>query len=156
MLMELSRLELLEPLRSADLRIGVKRFSQARLAEPEFGVPTMSSHSKKEIWLRRLTWLLAIIALIQTVVYLGTPFLPVSNGTLAVARKCLIPPKADADFDFLATNAIWRGKKMKVLLGHANLANYNRELVNWQLDDKMYRDYVLSPVITGKADEQLN
>jgi hypothetical protein len=111
MLMELSRLELLEPLRSADLRIGVKRFSQARLAEPEFGVPTMSSHSKKEIWLRRLTWLLAIIALIQTVVYLETPFLPVSNGTLAVARKCLIPPKADADFDFLATNAIWRGKK---------------------------------------------
>ena len=42
---------------------------------------------------------------------------------------------------------------MKVHLGHANLANYNRELVNWQLDDKMYRDYVLSPVITGNADE---
>ncbi len=111
---------------------------------------------KREIWLRRATWVLAALALLQTTIYLGTPLLPVSNGTLAVARKCLIPPKTVADFDFLATNSIWRGKKLKVLLEHVNLANYDRELVNWQLDDKMYRDFVLSPVITGKPNEQLN
>ena len=75
--------------------------------------------------------------------------------SLAVACKCLIPPKTTADFDFLATNSVWRGTKLKVLLEHVNLANYNRELVNWQLDHKMYRDFVLSPVITGKPDEQL-
>src|SRR5208282_5039922 len=27
------------------------------------------------------------------------------------------------------------------------LAVYNRELINWQVDDKIYREYVLSPVI---------
>ena len=30
---------------------------------------------------------------------------------------------------------------------HVKLAGYNRELVNWQVDDQMYRDYVLSPTI---------
>jgi hypothetical protein len=30
---------------------------------------------------------------------------------------------------------------------HVELAGYNRELINWQLDDKVYRDFVLSPVI---------
>ena len=36
------------------------------------------------------------------------------------------------------------------------LAEYNRQLINWQMDDKIYRDFVLSPVITGNSGEQLN
>jgi len=36
------------------------------------------------------------------------------------------------------------------------LAGYNRELINWKLDDAMYRDFVLSPVITGTPDESLD
>jgi hypothetical protein len=150
MLMELSRPE------SGGARHSVRAENQLPENIGAQGTDAPCQLGKWEIWLRRAAWVLAAAALLQTTVYLGTPLLPVSNETLAVARKCLIPPKADADFDFLATNSIWRGKKLKVLLDHVNLANYDRELVNWQLDDKMYRDYVLSPVITAKADEQLN
>ena len=42
------------------------------------------------------------------------------------------------------------------MLAHVELAGYNRKSVNWQLDDNLYRDFVLSPVITGNAGEQLN
>ena len=150
MLMELSRPE------SGGARHSVRAENQLPENIGAQGTDAPYQLGKWEIWLRRSAWVLAAVALLQTTIYLGTPLLPVSNGTLAVARKCLIPPKEVADFDFLATNSIWRGKKLKVLLDHVNVANYDRELVNWQLDDKMYRDFVLSPVITGKPDEQLN
>jgi hypothetical protein len=41
-------------------------------------------------------------------------------------------------------------------LGWLWLANYNRQLINWKLDDKMYQDFVLSPVLTGDSNEQLD
>jgi hypothetical protein len=105
MLMELSRPE------SGGARHSVRAENQLPENIGAQGTDAPYQLGKWEIWLRRAAWVLAAAALLQTTVYLGTPFLPVSNGTLAVARKCLIPPKADADFDFLATNAIWRGKK---------------------------------------------
>jgi hypothetical protein len=114
---------------------------------------------KQRTWEIRLRWLagiLAVLAVAQTAVYLGTPFLPVSDRTLAVAQKCLIQRNEIEDFEFLSTNAIWRGQKLKVLLEHVRLANYNRQLINWKLDEKMYQDFVLSPVISGDANEQFN
>jgi len=52
---------------------------------------------------------------------------------------------------------IWEGEKLKNPAGNTlNWPAYNRELINWHLDDKLYRDYVLSPVITAKPGEQLN
>jgi hypothetical protein len=105
------------------------------------------SCGKKEMWLRRVAWILAATAGLQTIVYVGTPFLSVNHRTLAIARKCLVPPKEIKDFDFLSANPIWQGIKLKILLEHVDLANYNRQLVNWQLDDKIYQDYVLSPVL---------
>jgi hypothetical protein len=113
----------------------------------ESGVRIQKSEVRTSHWLRWAACFLASIALLQTVVYWGTPFLPISKGTLTIARKCLVPPKAIGDFDFLSANPIWRGQKLKVLLEHVELANYNRSLVNWQLDDKMYQDYILSPII---------
>ena len=56
-------------------------------------------------------------------------------------------PKEHADFENLATHPIWHGQKLKTLLTHVELAGYNRELINWQVDEKMYRDFVLSPAI---------
>ena len=118
--------------------------------------PFVVTRSKKEVWLRRLAWCLATAALAQTTVYLGTPFLPVNNGTLAVARKCLIPPGEIGDFDYLSANPIWQGKKLKTLLEHVDLANYNRQIVNWKLDDAIYREYVLPPAIQPECDGQFH
>jgi hypothetical protein len=75
---------------------------------------------------------------------------------LAIARKVLVQPKQKADFEALACRPIWSGQKLKTLLEHVELAGYNRELINWQLDDAVYRDFVLSPVITGETGERLD
>ena len=147
MLMELSRIE--GPVENEVMSLTSKIGNQS---ETPYVVP----YSKKEICLRRVAWVLAAAALLQTVVYLGTPFFLVSNETLAIARKCLIPPKEISDFEFLSANPVWRGKQLKILLEHVNLANYNRQLINWTLDDKMYREYVLMPTIQPERDGQLH
>jgi predicted esterase len=109
-----------------------------------------------EIAFRWLVVLLATWALVETAIHLVPPYFSVNERTLAVARKFLVQPKKRADFEYLAVQSIWQGEKLKTLLEHVELANYNRDLINWQLDDKIYQDYVLSPVITGDSKEQLN
>jgi dienelactone hydrolase len=109
-----------------------------------------------EIALRWVAALLAAWAVTVSAVHLFPPHLMVSETTLSIARKHLVEPKESADFECLAAQPIWRGQKLETLLDHVELAGYNRELINWQLDDKVYRDYVLSPVITGASGEQLN
>ena len=58
-----------------------------------------------------------------------------------------MPSKERGDFEYLIAQPIWHGQKLKTLLTHVELAGYNRELINWQLDDKIYRDFVSSPII---------
>jgi len=153
-LLGLSKLEPLVGREVTSLSSGGRNQQLETGNQPE--TPCVVSCSKKGIWPRRLAWGFATIAAVQTTVYLGIPFLPLSKGTLAIARKCLIPPKETGDFDFLSAKPIWEGKPLKILLEHVNLANYNRQLVSWQVDDKMYLDCVLSPVITPNPQEQLN
>ena len=104
---------------------------------------------RREIGLRWLAAILAAFALAQTAVHLVPPRLPVGERTLAFARKHLVTPSQRSDFDFLAAQPCWRGQPLKTLLEHVELANYNRELVNWKVEDSVYREFVLSPVIEG-------
>jgi dienelactone hydrolase len=103
--------------------------------------------TKGEIALRWLAGTLATWALTVTAIHLVPPHFLVSNTTLSIARQHLVEPKEKADFEFLAAQTIWSGQKLRTLLDHVELAGYNRELINWQLDDTIYRDYVLSPII---------
>jgi hypothetical protein len=96
------------------------------------------------IALRWLAGIIAVVALGLTALHLITPQRVVSERTLALARKFIVPPKEKADFEFLAAKPIWSGQPLKHLLQHAHLANYNRTLVNWKLDDQLYREFVLS------------
>ncbi len=112
--------------------------------------------SRGEIALRWLAVILATWALTETAIHLVTPHFAVSNTTLSIARKFLVQPKERADLEYLVAQPFWHGEKLQTLLTHVELAGYNRELINWQLDDKVYRDFVLSPVITGRSGEQLN
>ena len=123
-----------------------------------FGKPARPEKIKlkrPEIALRWLAVLLATWASAETAIHLATPFFSVSDRTVSLARQFLVQPKERADFECLAAKHIWLGEKMGALLDHVELAGYNRELINWQLDDKIYRDFVLSPVITGNPGEQL-
>jgi dienelactone hydrolase len=102
---------------------------------------------RHEIALRWLAVILGIWALAETAIHLVTPHFSVNDTTLSIARRFIVQPKQQNDFEYLATQPIWHGQKLKTLLTHVELAGYNRELINWQLDDKVYRDFVLSPEI---------
>jgi len=92
----------------------------------------------------------------QTAVHLVPPRLATSERTLSIARKHLVQAKEVSDFEFLAANPVWHGKPLRTLLEHVELAHYNRELINWKLDEQIYRDFVLSPQIDPTADGGLN
>ena len=117
------------------------------------------------------------LALIETIVLVGVPFLPVNQATLAIARHWLVPPKAVEDLDFLAAEmtaqpALARGDESQpgksrgrdarvtklqlgILLQHASLANYNRQIINWPVDDEVYRDYVLWPKLFSESPKKI-
>lgn len=115
--------------------------------------PRLQRH---EVVVRWLAAVLAIWAFAESALHLIPPHFAVSDRTLSIARKILVQPKEKADIGFLAAQPIWLGQKLKTLLDHVELSGYNRELINWQLDDKIYRDFVLSPVITGNSGERFD
>ena len=114
-------------------------------------VPTWAS-----LCLRWLAVILATVAIGQTAWYLVPLQLEITPRTLKLARRHLVQQKEVGDFDSLSTNSCWPGKKLKTLLQHVELANYNRELVNWKLDDDIYRQFVLSAQIDPARDGDMN
>jgi len=119
-------------------------------------VPKPGNAQKPGAWLRALAVMFFIAALGISAVHLITPQLPVGKSALGFARKFLLHRKESDNFEWLASQPIWSGKKMKLLLEHVQLATYNRELVNWKLDDEIYRQFVLSPEIAPGFGGQLD
>jgi predicted esterase len=109
-----------------------------------------------DIALRCLAAVLAAAAMAQTALHLVPPHLRTTDRTLSIAREHLVQPKELSDFDCLAPNPVWRGKPLKTLLEHVELAHYNRELINWSLDDAVYRQFVLWAEIEPAADGALD
>jgi O-antigen ligase len=137
----------------------VKTFNEPELAQNIGGggpgVDGSSLLSRWEIWLGRGAWILGIAAVSESAILLGTPFFSVNNTTLTISRHYLVPPSAAGDLNLLAGNVDWGSRKLRPLLQHASLANYNRQLINWKLDDQIYRDCVLNPLIDPARDGQL-
>lgn len=106
------------------------------------------AYQRHEIALRCLATILAVWAAAETALHVITPMLPVNDATLAISRRILVGQKNLASFEFLTKQSIWRGQKLKVLLDQAQLADYNRGLVDWRVSDPVYRDYVLTPEAT--------
>jgi dienelactone hydrolase len=120
------------------------------------GPPEVKRRSRYETILRWLAAVLAMLAVMETALHVFSPLFAVNGSTLAIAREVLVQPNKNVDFEALACRPIWNRQKLKTLLDHVELAGYNRKLINWHVDDAMYRDEVLSPVITGEAGEDLN
>jgi pimeloyl-ACP methyl ester carboxylesterase len=122
-----------------------------RLA-PEPKIPL----TKFEIGLRVTAVVLGILAVADTALHLVPPRMQVSPRTLEIARKYLLAPKWHEDFETLAALPIWRGQRLQTLLTHVELANYTvNELVNWKVEDALYQEFVLSPVIVS-GEQELN
>jgi hypothetical protein len=141
-LLELGRGESRGPSRGGGMRL-VSKEQEDCGQENNVSFPVGASNA----WLRRAGYAMASLALLQTTVLVTTPFLEVNRGTLEIARRWLVPAKAIRDLDLLANDTEVRGQKLRVLLQHASLANYNRELINWKVDEETYQRYVLSPII---------
>jgi O-antigen ligase len=113
---------------------------------------------KLERWEVALRWgavVLAACALTESALHWVPPHFAVSERTLALARRFSVSPKERSDFETLACRPIWQREKLQALLDHAELAGYNRSLVNWPVDQTNYEAFVLSPVITGETNESL-
>jgi dienelactone hydrolase len=107
--------------------------------------------SKLGLGLHVVAAALAILAVADTVLHVVPPRMKVNERTLDIARKHLLAPKWREDFETLAALPIWRGQVVGTLLEHVELAHYTvNELVNWKLDDTVYRQFVLSPVVEEK------
>ena len=122
----------------------------------KFSTPDGFDVSRSQLALWWLAVIMAFWAVGKTVLHQAPPHYPVSDQTLSIARRYLIEPRESADFEFLAAQPIWGNDNLKTLLEHVELSSHNREVINWQLEQKTYEDFVLSPGITGKANEDLN
>lgn len=119
-------------------------------ASGEVAEPKPDRRTGGEIALRVLAIGLAAWALAESALHLLTPRFPVSRTTLSLARRVSVQPGERADFDYLAAQPVWTGIQLKTLLDQVQLAGYNRRLVNWTVDDMMYREDILSPFIPGE------
>jgi pimeloyl-ACP methyl ester carboxylesterase len=112
--------------------------------------------TKFEVGLRVAAVVLGTLAVADTALHLVPPRMRVSPRTIEIARKHLLAPKWHEDFETLAALPVWEGQRLQTLLTHVELAHYTMfELVNWKVDDALYRQYVLSPVI-GEGGHELD
>jgi len=113
--------------------------------------------NKWEIGLRVGAAILVTAAMVQTGIHVITPRLAVSDVTLRIARRFLIPPKWSGDFETLAAKPYWLGQRLKTMLTHVELSNYCvYELINWKIDKEIYDEFVLSPLIMSDERQRKN
>jgi O-antigen ligase/dienelactone hydrolase len=134
----------------AMLPAGIWLLARNRRSFAVSGQPKVA-RAGRERGLRWLAWIMTSFALADTVLHMFVPRLPVNEATLSVARKWLVPVQCREEFEYLATSSVLRSKRLGTLLDCAELANYNRRLVNWQVDDKIYREFVLSPEMDSSS-----
>lgn len=135
-------------------RWGPRWGSRERL--PSRAAGGMPAPVRWEIALRVAAAILAMSAVAVTALHVVLPRLNATDWTLGLARKHLVQATEASDFEFLRAQPVWRGKPLKTLLEHVELAHYNRDLIGWKLDEPVYRDFVLSPQIGPAADGELN
>jgi hypothetical protein len=109
-----------------------------------------------ERMLRWIACLLALLAIGDTTLYLLIPQFPINETTLHLAQRYLVPSNQQNDFIYLSSNPSWQGKPLKTPLENVELADYNRALVNWKVEDQIFREFVLSPTIDSKPDVKFN
>jgi dienelactone hydrolase len=110
--------------------------------------------SKSETGLLLIAAVLGMLAVAVVALRLIPPRMNVTERTLSIARNYLVAPKLRKDFETLASLPIWQGQRLQTLLTQVQLAHYTaNEIVNWKVDDALYGQFVLSPVIAGDEHE---
>lgn len=96
----------------------------------------------------------AAMALAQTILHLALPRLAVTPKTIVTAEKMIVKPEWRDDFAFLASDPGWKGKPVWQLLQHVELAGLQRRQFYAELNDALYREYVLSSRIGAEGPQE--
>lgn len=105
------------------------------------------THTRTELVLQSAAIVLGCYAAGLTAVHLILPRLAVSDFSLSVADAFLVQEAWRKDFDFVVRNSVSRGKRLGAVLAHAELAHLQRRHFYQELDEPVYQEYVLSPVV---------
>jgi predicted esterase len=100
-----------------------------------------------------ISLILAVLASGYSAIHLGLPQLRPSSRVVEWTRSVLVRHSLRDDFDWLTQQAGMTNQKIGTLLQHLELANYNRNLVGWKVEDSIYREFVLSPKILPEAEK---
>ncbi len=99
---------------------------------------------------------LAAAAFWETGFRLGMPFLQLSESTRNLTRRWIIQNSQRADFDYLTGLPIWEHAHLNTILQHVELANFRRSFLYVKLDERIFDEYILSPVIDNASLAELH
>lgn len=88
-----------------------------------------------------------VIFLIIAGIYLVLPNLSVNDSTLSLVDSLLVRSNQEEDFQYLVSDPIYRGKKIRTLLDDITLSELQKTQFYAGLDDSTFQQYVLSPQI---------
>jgi hypothetical protein len=114
------------------------------------------SHPQLSLVLLITAWILGVAAAGETLIHLGMPFLKVSEATAAISRRWIVQPAQRYDFDWLMAQPFAQHQELHPLLQQIELADLQRKFFFPALAPEMYRDYVLSPVVSTNLPNELD
>ena len=104
-------------------------------------------------WLRITAGAAMALAMLVSVAHLALPLFPARPVILNLARQWCVRPELRADFDWLCQQPGANRCRIGDLLEHLNLASLQRGQFAASLPENEWREFVLSPWITGAGED---
>lgn len=134
--------------------VGWQRRKQRR-REPVSPADSLAPATRISPALRAISAILAAGILAVYFVYVIMPRLPANTITTALARRCIVTAAEQADFDYLVSRPEWNGRPLQAAFNEIVRAGYAQRRFNLRGDNTVYREFCLSPFITGATDETI-
>jgi Transglutaminase-like superfamily len=105
------------------------------------------TYTRPELIIRGAAVVLGWCAVMLTAIHLLLPRMAVNDFTLSIADAFLVQDEWRADYDFVVRSSVSRGKRLGAILAHPELAHLQRHHFYPALDESVYQQFVLSPVV---------
>jgi predicted esterase len=96
------------------------------------------------------------LAIVLSAFVVSWPELKTTDARLRVTQAWMVSPAARDDFSYLASMEIWGDHAIRTVLDHAELSRYRGSYLYQNLDESMFHEYVVSPVIAPAAGSELH
>ena len=101
----------------------------------------------------RSALVLATVALLLTAFCIGLQQLPASGTAAGMAERWLVPPRLQADWEWVTFATQGKGLSNGELADHVILAGLQRRWFFATAEDTHYREHVLNPVLSEDAND---